>query len=191
MLAPSLLPASRHTAHVPRPVVTSLDTHHNPTCCQTDPEPPISYGIPILAILSSRLLHCRDKPMCCEHPVPHYGRRWVKLEAEPAALPRQWLPFGGWMRPQRLDAVPAITSRIPAPAPASVVLTQRMPAGKGSRRLAVLDSSGFTTVHGSLRKAPSSKCVWQLCACCRCATKHQRPQAAFRGGAGDTAIQPS
>lgn len=98
-------------------------------------------------------------------------------------------PSGGF--PQRMDKVPAITSRIPGPAPASVVLSQWMLAGKDSGRLTALDSSGFTTVHSSLRKAPSSKRVWQLCAHRRCAMEHRRPQAASHGGAGETAIQVS
>lgn len=49
-------------------------------------------------------------------------------------------------------------------------------------RVTALCSSGFTTIHSSLGKAPSSEHVWQLCCCC--AMEHPR-QAAFHGGAGD------
>jgi len=170
------LPMSPASGDIPRQA-----TQRNTTCCQPDPEPPAGCCIPAITILSSRRRR-QDKPTVLRTPSASLRRETGQTGGRAGCCPPAVASLSSWMRPRQLDAVPAVPSRVPGPAPASVVLAQRMPEGKARRRLAALDSSRVTAVRSSLGKARNSKRAWQLRTHRRRAARDRSHRQHFMGG---------
>lgn len=142
MPAPSLLPASPRTAHVPRPVVTSLDTQHNPTCCQIDPEPPISYCIPSPSSAAASCI-ARANPRAV-------NARCLTREGNRSNWRQSRLLSPGSGFPQWLDAAPAAgcgpCHHLPHPCSSSS-LCRSHPADAGGERQQETRSLGFLRIY--------------------------------------------